>query len=191
MYRRSLLQLLGAAVAALPWRGSLAQTHAAPLSDVAYTTLRAVAPAVLPSELGAKGADAVVDQFLTWLRGYRSGADMGFGYGVVRQRLTPTIMPSTYVQQLEALEQSAGAAGGSLSSLSLDARRRVIAADLESAGVKDFPSSPDGKHAVADFMSFFFTGTAANDLCYQAKIGRDMCRALAGSSARPALLTGA
>ncbi|MCA1586104.1 MAG: hypothetical protein LC791_15495 [Acidobacteria bacterium] len=190
MHRRSLLQLLGAAAAALPWRSSLAQAHAAPLTDAAYTTLRALAPAVLPSELGSKGADAVVDRFLTWLRGYRSGADMGFGYGLVRQRLTPTITPSDYVQQLDALERSAAAAGGSLSSLPLEGRRRVVAANLEAAGVKDFPASPDGKHAIADFMSFFFNSTEANDLCYRAKIGRDRCRTLTGSSARPAAFTG-
>jgi hypothetical protein len=179
--------LLGAAAAALPWRSSLAQAQAAPLSESAVHTLRAAAPAVLPSAIGAAGADAVVDQFLEWLRGYRSGADMGFGYGIVRKRVTPTIAPATYVQQLEALERAAGA-GRSLRQQPLDARRRIAAAALDAAGVKDFPASPNGQHVIADFMSFYFNGTDANDLCHQAKIGRDRCRTLAGSSARPAPL---
>lgn len=189
MYRRSLLQLLGAAAAALPWRGSLAQAQAAPLTEGAVHTLRAVAPAVLPSALGAKGADAAVDGFLGWLRGYRSGADMGYGYGILRKRVTPTITPATYVQQLAALDRSAASSGSPLGAQPLDARRRLIASALEAAGVKDFPASPNGQHAIADFMSFYFNGTDANDLCHEAKIGRDRCRTLAGSSARPAPLT--
>jgi hypothetical protein len=188
MYRRSLLQLLGAAAAALPWRGSLAQAQAAPLSEGAVHTLRAAAPVVLPSGIGAKGADVVVDQFLEWLRGYRSGADMGFGYGIVRKRVTPTIVPATYIQQLAALEQSAAADGHALGAQPPDARRRLIAAALEAAGVREMPPSPNGQNVIADFMSFYFNGTDANDLCYQAKIGRDRCRTLAGSSGRPAPL---
>lgn len=183
MNRRSILQLLATAAAALPWRGVLAQGGA--LGDQAEATLRAVAPAVLPSALGARGADAVVDDFLRWLRGYKSGADMGFGYGIVRKRVTPTITPAAYRQQLEAL---AGTAGSSFAALPVPERRRAIAAALEKAGVRDFPSRPDGTHVVSDFMSFYFTGSAANDLCHQAEIGRDKCRTLAGSSSRPAAL---
>lgn len=185
MNRRSILQLLAAAGAALPWRVSLAQGHAAPLSPAAVDTLRAVAGAVLPSSLDTRGTDAVVESFLTWLRGYRSGADMGFGYGIVRKRLTPTIAPAAYIEQLGALEHAAGSLGSSFGRLPLDARRRLIAAALDAAGVKDFPASPNGAHAIADFMSYYFNGPEANDLCYQAKIGRDRCRTLAGSSRRP------
>jgi hypothetical protein len=185
MYRRSLLQLIGASVAALPWRGSLAQAQAAPLGEAAARTLRAVAPAVLPLELGTAGVDREVDRFLEWLRGYKSGAEMGFGYGMLRKRVTPTITPETYRQQLESIEQGAPA-GSSFGALPIQERQRVITAALERAGVKDFPSSPDGTHVISDFMSFYFTSTEANDLCYRAAIGRERCRTLAGSSTRPA-----
>jgi hypothetical protein len=189
--RRTLLQLLGAAAVSLGWRPSLARAQAAPLDAAGVGTLRALAPAVLPSVLGAVAADKVVDDFLTWLRGYKSGADMGSGYGILRKRVTPTIDPVSYRTQLEALEQAARTAGGTLGTRSLDERRAIVTQALESAGVKSFPGIPDGRNIVADFMSFYFYSSEANDLCHQARIGRDKCRTLAGSSQRPERLTSA
>src|SRR3712207_1521730 len=106
MHRRSILQLLAAAAAALPWRPSLAEAQAAPLGDLGVNTLRAAALAVLPSELGRGGTDKVVDEFLQWLRGYRAGADMGFGYGLVKKRVTPAMPVERFQQQLLALERA-------------------------------------------------------------------------------------
>jgi hypothetical protein len=186
MHRRSLLRLLGAAGVALPWMPSLARSQAAPLSLDAVAILRAVAGAVLPSTIDARGADAVVDSFLAWLRGYRSGADMGFGYGIVRHRVTPVIVPATYVEQLASLDR---AAGGKLARLTLEARQNVLRSALDAAGIQDLPSAPTGAHVVSDFMSHYYNSPDANDLCYQARIGRDSCRTLAGSSRRPDPLT--
>lgn len=185
MDRRSILQLLATAVASLSWRPSLARAQAAPLEANGVATLRTLAPAILPSAIGAAGADKAVDDFLQWLRGYDTGADMGYGYGILRKRVTPAITPATYRAQLDALEQAARASGGSLSSASPDARRALVADALETAAVKELPGSPDGKHVLADFLSFYFNGSEANDLCHQARIGRDTCRTLEGSSRRP------
>jgi hypothetical protein len=184
MDRRSLLQLLAGA-ATLPGSAALAQTPAA-LSADAVPTLRAVATAVLPSALDATAAAGVVDGFAAWLREYRPGADMGYGYGIVRHRTTPAISLATYHQQLAALERTSGAG---FAGQPVEARRRLLAAALDAAGIKDLPGTPNGVHVVADFMSYYFRGTSANDLCYQAKIGRDRCRTLAGSSRRPDPLT--
>ncbi len=191
MKRRSVLQLLGAAAVSLGWRPSLARAQAAPLDAAGVGTLRAIAPAVLPTAIGAAGADKVVDDFLVWLRGYKSGADMGYGYGILRKRVTPTIAAATYRTQLEALDQAGRAAGGSLGTRSADERRAIVTQALDAAGVKAFPGIPDGKHIVADFMSFYFSSSEANDLCHQAKIGRETCRTLAGSSQRPERVTSA
>lgn len=184
MDRRSLLQLLAGA-AALPGSAALAQTPA-PLSADAMTTLRGVAAAVLPSALDATASAGVVDGFAAWLRDYRPGADMGYGYGIVRHRTTPAISLTIYHQQLSALERAAGAG---FAAQPVEARRRLLAAALDAAGIKGLPGTPNGAHVVADFMSYYFHGTSANDLCYQAKIGRDRCRTLAGSSQRPEPLT--
>lgn len=185
MDRRSILQILATAAMSLPWRPSLARAQAAPLEASGVATLRTIAPAILPSAIGAAGADKAVDDFLQWLRGYKSGADMGYGYGILRKRVTPAIAPATYRAQLDALEQAARAAGGSLGSRPVETRRALVADALEAAAVKELPGSPDGKHVLADFLSFYFHRSEANDLCHQARIGRDKCRTLAGSSRRP------
>lgn len=191
MQRRTVLQLLSAAAVSLGWRPSLARAQAAPLDAAGVATLRAIAPALLPSAVGAAGADKVVDDFLAWLRGYKPGEDMGYGYGILRKRVTPALGVATYRAQLEAFEQSARASGAALSARSLDERRAMMTQALDSAGVKNLPDIPDGQHIVADFMGFYFGSSAANDLCHQAKIGRDTCRTLAGSSRRPDRLTSA
>jgi hypothetical protein len=185
MDRRSILQILATAVASLSLRPSLARAQAAPLEASGVATLRTVAPAILPSAIGTAGADKVVDDFLQWLRGYTPGADMGYGYGILRKRVTSPIAPATYRAQLDALEQAARASGGALSSTSAEVRRALVAEALEKAAIKELPGSPDGKHVLADFLSFYFTSSEANDLCYQARVGRDMCRTLEGSSRRP------
>ncbi len=191
MNRRSILQLLGTAAVSLGWRPSLARAQAAPLDAAGVGTLRALAPSVLPTAIGTAGADKVVDDFLVWLRGHKSGVDMGYGYGILRKRVTPTIAPATYRDQLGALEQAARAAGGSLGTRSLDERRAICAKAIDEAGVKAFPGIPDGRNVVADFMSFYFSSSEANDLCHEARIGREKCRTLAGSSRRPESLTSA
>lgn len=185
MRRRTILQLLGSAAVSLGWRPSLARAQAAPLDVDGVSTLRAVAPAVLPSALKSAAADKVVDDFLVWLRGYKSGADMGYGYGIVRKRVTPTIAPATYQSQLTALEQSARAVGGSFASRSLDQRRTLVAQAIDAAGVKNMPGTPSGQHVVVDFMAFYFNSSEANDLCHEARIGREKCRTLAGSGKKP------
>jgi len=191
MNRRSILQMLGTAAVSLGWRPSLARAQAAPLDAVAVGTLRAMAPAVLPTAIGTVGAEKVVDDFLVWLRGYKSGADMGYGYGILRKQVTPTIAPATYREQLAALEQAARAAGGSFATRSVDERRAIVTQALDASGVRAFPGIPNGHHVITDFMGFYFTSSDANDLCHQAKIGRDKCRTLAGSSRRPDPLTSA
>jgi hypothetical protein len=189
MQRRTILQLLGSAAVALGWRPSLARAQAAPLDSAGVSTLRAVAPAVLPSVLNTTATDRIVDDFLVWLRGYKSGADMGYGYGILRKRVTPTIAPATYQTQLVELEQGARAIGGSFTTRSIDERRTLVAQAIEAAGVKNLPGTPNGQHVVVDFMAFYFNSSEANDLCHEARIGREKCRTLAGSGKKPEALT--
>jgi hypothetical protein len=62
-----------------------------------------------------------------------------------------------------------------------DAVRRA----LDDAKITALPQSPNGAHIAADLLSFYFTSSDANDLCYQARIGRDACRGLDGSDRPP------
>src|SRR5687767_10657168 len=171
MKRRTLLQLLLSLGAAMPRVTLLTQTPTLTASD--QSRLRALAEVVLPDELGPAGRDKVVAAFLKWVGDYRAGADGEHGYGFPRLRRIPPSPASKYAAQLSALEAHTGD------------RRTAIAAALTNAKIDRLPGRPDGGHVATDLMSFYFNSSEANDLAYRAAIGRDKCRALAGSDARP------
>ena len=177
MKRRTLLQLLLSVGAALPRVRLLAQTSTFTPAD--KSRLRGLAEVVLPGELGPTGREKVVAAFLKWIQDYRAGADGEHGYGFPRLRRTPPSPASKYATQLAALE------------LHSDVRTGIEAA-LTGAKIDRLPARPDGGHVATDLMAFYFNSSEANDLAYRAAIGRDTCRGLAGSDARPAPLeTGA
>ena len=151
-----------------------AQTATFPGEDT--DTLRALASAVLPAELGDAGLARVTEEFVRWVRGYRAGAEMDHGYGFTRLRIKGPSPAPAYLKQLAALRGHADA--------------EAVEAALREAGVTELPRTPGASHVAADLMAFYFRGSDANDLCYRAAIGRDQCRALAGSDLPPAPLKG-
>lgn len=161
MRRRNLLQW-AAGIFGLPG-AQWAQT-AFPAGEDA--TLRALAAIVLPV-----GNERAAERFIEYVRGYRGGAETDHGYGVTYLRRKPASPAAEYVKQLAALERPA--------------TRESVKRALDAAGVKEMPRVPDGKNVIADLMSFYFRSSEANDLCYQAAIGRDQCRGLAGSDRAP------
>lgn len=189
MKRRTLLRVAASAVAVRPFAWLRASAQPALLPPDALATLRDAALVILPSELGRKGADAVVNRFERWLRGYKAGAEVDPGYGFTRLRSTGPHPGTRYATQLAALAADASRRGGALSALPPDAHRETIQAALAAAKVDRMPGRPDGGHVITDLMAFFFHSTEANDLCYRARIGRDICRALPGSDRPPARLT--
>lgn len=189
MKRRRAIQTLAAAAASLPLlRVSLdAQQE---LTAEQVFLLRDVAATVLPSAIGRKGQDAAVDAFLTWIRAYKEGVALSHGYGEPRLvKSGPTPAPG-YAVQLTALQEAAKASGGRFGALSLDVRRALLDAAFKAADVRNLPGRPDGKHVVADLMAHYFRSSAANDLCYNARIGRNTYRAIRVTTVRPAPLTG-
>jgi hypothetical protein len=130
--------------------------------------LRALARVVLPSEVDAAAAAA---KFAEWVRGYRASAEMDHGYGFTRLRTKPPLAVRNYTQQLAALGPQPTA--------------ESVTAALQDAHIADLPRTPDGRHVASDLMAFYFRSSDANDLCYRAAIGRDLCRGLAGSENPP------
>jgi hypothetical protein len=190
MNRRTLLRWLVSGAAVWPLRGIQLHAQAAALSRSGVATLRAIAPAVLPSELGAAGHDKVVSDFVQWLASYRSGADRNWGYGHPRRNVSPTIAVTTYDAQLAALDDAAKAGAGELSTLPLDVRRTIVAARLDAIGARTLPGAPNGTHIVTDLLAFYYGSTAAGDLIYRARIGRGTCRGLAGAASKPTSIAG-
>ncbi|HUE20144.1 MAG TPA: hypothetical protein VMQ86_00590 [Bryobacteraceae bacterium] len=146
-------------------------------------TLRALAAAVLPSEPGAPNTDRTAEAFVTWVRGYRAGAEMDHGYGATRLRSKAVSPAPNYLRHLEALHDA-------LRLGDMDSKRQAVTLALEQARITELPRSPDGRHVAADLMAFYFRSSDANDLCYRAAIGRDQCRGLDGSEQAPAPLKG-
>jgi hypothetical protein len=183
MKRRRAIQTLAIAAASLPLlRVSL---HAEDLSAGDVLVLRDVAATVLPSALGRKGQDQAVDDFVKWLREYKEGVPLSHGYGDPRLVKSGPTPASSYSRQITALQQAALARGGNFGTLTIDVRRALLDDAFKSADVRNLPGRPDGRHVVADLMAHYFRSSGANDLCYNARIGRNTYRAIRVTTARP------
>jgi hypothetical protein len=183
MKRRRALQTLATAAAALPL--IRVPLEAQEVSSDHVFLLRDVAATVLPSAIGRKGQDEAVDNFLRWIRDYQEGVPLSHGYGEPRLVKTGPTPAAGYAKQLAALEQAAKAKGGRFGALPLDERRALLDEAFKAAEVRNLPSRPDGKHVVADLMTHYFRSSAANDLCYNARIGRNTYRAIRVTTVRP------
>jgi hypothetical protein len=179
--RRTLLQWAANLGGLLRFSSVRAWAQSAGFPANQESTLRTLAVVVLPAELGAAGIDRTTNAFVAWVRNYRAGAEMDHGYGNTRLRSKAGSPAGAYLLHLEAL-QPALAAGDPQS------HRAAVTAALEQAKINDLPRTPDGRHVAADLMAFYFRSSDANDLCYRAAIGRDLCRGLDGSEQAPAPL---
>jgi hypothetical protein len=183
MKRRRALQTLATAAAALPLLRI--PLDAQELSSEQVFLLRDVAATVLPSSIGRKGQDEAVDDFLRWIRDYKDGVPLSHGYGEPRLvKSGPSPAPG-YASQIASLQAAAKAKGGRFGALPLEARRALLDEAFKAADVRALPSRPDGKHVVADLMAHYFRSSAANDLCYNARIGRNTYRAIRVTTVRP------
>lgn len=175
------------AVMRLPRGRLFAQTRGLAAPDV--SALEEVAEAALPRSLGREGTNATVGKFLRWLENYRAGVEMSPGYGIPRTRLTPALDISAYAPQLRALRDAMSEQDREPSGDSLETKKQLIQASLREAGVEGLPNRPDGRHVVADLLSFYLRSSEASDLCYEAEIGRYTCPGLSRLGDKPAPLT--
>ncbi len=183
MKRRTLLQWLGSAAAS--WPLMRVELRADELSPDQVFVLRDVAATVLPSAIGRKGQDQAVDSFLRWIRDYKEGVPLSHGYGEPRLvKSGPSPAPG-YATQIAALQAAAKAKGGRFGALPPAARRALLDEAFMAADVRNLPGRPDGKHVVADLMAHYFRSSDANDLCYNARIGRHTYRAIRVTTVRP------
>jgi len=187
MKRRTLLQWLGVAAS---WPLARVELRADELAQDQVFVLRDVAATVLPATIGTKGQNDAVDNFLRWIREYKEGVALAHGYGDPRLVKSGPSPAPAYTKQLIALQQAAQARGGRFGSLPIETRRELLDSAFKSADVRNLPGRPDGKHVVADLMAHYFRSSGANDLCYNARIGRNTYRAIRVTTARPQPLNG-
>ena len=183
MKRRRAIRTLATAAAALPLLRVPLEAQALTSDDVFL--LRDVAATVLPSAIGRKGQDEAVDNFLRWIHDYKEGVPLSHGYGEPRLVKSGSSPASGYRAQIAALQAAAKGRGGRFGALTLEDRRALLEQAFASAGVRNLPGRPDGKHVVADLMAHYFRSSGANDLCYNARIGRNTYRAIRVTTVKP------
>jgi hypothetical protein len=181
MRRRAILQtFVSAAMAAPVLRNIRAHAQTELFAGSQESTLKELAASVLPETLSRQGTDKVAVDFIRWVHDYKAGAEMQNGYGVTRVRSVPPGPAGKYLDQLRELSSSV------LANPDLPRRRTLLAEGLKADGIHDLPGLPLTGNVVVDLMAFYFSSSAANDLVYEAAIGRDACRGLEHSSERPA-----
>ena len=188
MKRRRAIQTLATAAAALPLLR--VPLEAQELSADQVFVLRDVAATVLPSAIGRKGQDEAVDDFVRWVRDYKEGVPLSHGYGEPRLVKSGPSPATRYAAQIAALQAAAKGRGGRFGALPLEERRALLDEVFTAAEVRILPGRPDGRHVVADLMAHYFRSSAANDLCYNARIGRHTYRAVRVTTVRPQPLNG-
>jgi hypothetical protein len=163
------------------------ETAASPQPNAAQ--LSALAAAVLPTELGAEGTARAVASFQRWMDGYRPGAEVNHGYGTARiERLDADPRPQ-WRSQLSALDGDARRAGGaSFAALSIAQRQTIVRTALAGERSETLPSPLAARHVALALLAHFYESPEANDLCYEAQIGRQQCRPLAAQAQRPVAL---
>jgi hypothetical protein len=188
MQRRTWLGSVVALIVVRPWARVRALAQASVLTDRDVATLHAIGEVVLPAAIGDAGRRIAVEKFVRWVRNYREGADRGHGYGASTLSTPTGPSPAArYPAQFAALAQAASSRGAAtFAALPLDARRAIVEDTLNlPSPVPRLPARPTGLNLVADFMGFYFNSPDAYDHCYQRDIGKDACRALAGSENLP------
>ena len=142
-------------------------------------TMRALARAILPSELGADGAARVARDFQRWIDGYRENVEMLHGYGTSALEVTKPSPRAKWAAQLESLRRSG------FNAKSADARRSLIAQALAAEKLDRIPDVASAPHVALGLLAFFYDSSEANDLCHEARIGRETCRPLVAASRKP------
>jgi hypothetical protein len=163
------------------------RAHAASVEYLAAApeTLDALGAAVLPQELGGTQVALVVAGFRRWIDGYRENAELNHGYGNSRLRFSGPTPATRWAKQLDDLDTAARSARGSSFATLTVAQRQEIVRPLIAAE-RGIPGSPDGgTHVALALLGFFYGSPLATDLCYEAAIGKNMCRPLGDSSKHP------
>jgi len=142
-------------------------------------TLRALAEAVLPTELGREGAARVAREFQRWIDNYRENAEVVHGYGTSALRFTKASPRAKWAAQLEALGKF------QLPALDVKRRRDVVREAIKDERLDRMPDVASAPHVAIGLLAFFYGTSEAADLAYEAKIGREQCRPLVASPRKP------
>ena len=193
--RRKFLKSSGAVVAAVAAPAGAAKATAQESQSLSLSLdlplLQAFAEAVLPEEIGPDGVRDALRDFVTWINAFEPVAELPHPYlSSVEVQYGPPHPAPRWAAQLQALDLLATKQhGASLAELSLEARRELIAADLERHDAEgDFPRPAYAGHVAVGLLARFYSRPKAADLAYGARINARACRDLASGADMPASL---
>ena len=197
--RRTFLKIAGA-LAATAATGCRLESHAPDtLATVANdraqgfdrAVLDALADVVLPSELGEKGRDAAIGQFIAWADGYDPVAEEMHGYGYSDIRYLPPDPSPAWRAQLAALDLLARKSRQKpFARLSRDARSELLGIAISGTSGESLPSPLDAKHIAIALLAHWASSPDAWDLALGAKVLPGTCRVLGDANAKPLPITG-
>ena len=199
--RRTFLKQSAATVAAVSLAGcapgeqvaetdgdALSRTDGAAPVPLPAETLRAVAEAVLPDELGDDGRERAVRAFERWSDALEPVAELSHPYLVPEIRYSGPDPRPGWVAQLEGLEKECESRhGAALSEVGVPGRRELVAGPLGEAG-PGLGAPQNADHVGLALMAHFFGSAIATDLCYGRAIRRELCRSIKGAEDEPAPL---
>ena len=191
--RRTFLKSSGAVVAAVAVPAGAATAVAQESQSLSLSLdlplLQAFAEAVLPEEIGPDGVRDALRDFVNWINGFEPVAELPHPYlSSVEVRYGPPHPAPRWAAQLQALELLATKQhGATLAELSLETRRKLVAADLERHDAEgDFPRPAYAGHVAVGLLARFYSRPKAADLAYGVRINAAACRDLASGADMPA-----
>ena len=184
--RRTFFSWLGAALPALALAKRL---DAALANGLEAAPVRALAVAILPSELGPSGIEQAADGFCSWAADFHPGAELLHDYGVPKIPYAGLTPVGRWTAQLSELDAQARRRHDT-PWVTLDVeKRRVLVRERLAAEKKleaDLPADPArAPHVAVALLAYWYGLPEATDLCYGAAIGKLRCRPLMASSAKP------
>lgn len=154
-------------------------------ANLSARTLRAVAEAVLPAELGAEGRERAVNAFERWSDGLEPVAELSHPYLVPETRYSGPDPRPGWAAQLQGLEKECRARHGiDLADLDVANRRKLLTRGIGQAG-PGIGSPANANHIAVALMAHFFASPVATDMCYRRTIAKQQCRGLEGAGGEP------
>lgn len=155
----------------------------APLNE---STIRSIAEAVLPSELGTSGVARVSRGFVQWISAYKPGVELVHPYGSAQLRQTGASPAPQWRTQLAALDGGARAKyRRAFGAISVEQRREVIREAVAAEQLNRLPDPLEAQHVAVALMAWYFATPDATNRCYNARIDRNQCRPLVNAARQP------
>jgi hypothetical protein len=161
------------------------QPDAAPILD--RGVLETLGRIVLQrTALADSGVSRVVREFLQWLERFEPVSERDHPYESGEILYGPPDPAPLWGAQLEALGIEADKRySTSYTELSEARQREILERQLPGNLPVNMPYAGEATHVAIGLVAWFYATPEANDLALQARIGRQTCRGLSGSTRKP------